>query len=75
MKFLPIILICSSSIPVKDCKPENKDVIVVTQGEPQNTPMSCLIEGQTRLASIAIAPKSNDGTYYKVKCVPKELID
>lgn len=70
MKFLPIILICSINVPTKDCVSTNKEIIIVTQGQPQNTPMSCLIEGQTRLASIAIAPKINDGTYYKIICKP-----
>lgn len=72
IKYLPIILICHASVPQQDCKVDTKDVTSFT-GEPQNSPMACAIEGQTRLAQIAIAPKLNEPYYYKVRCVVREM--
>lgn len=74
IKYIPIILICHSSIPEYDCKSENKGVTTAI-GEHTNSPMSCLIEGQTRVASLAFAPKLEDLYYVKIKCVPKMFID
>jgi hypothetical protein len=74
IKYIPIILICHTSIPNYDCKQENAEVTTVV-GEHQNSPMSCLIEGQTRVASLAFAPKLGEPYYVKVRCVPKEVIE
>ena len=74
IKYIPIILICHTSVPEYDCKPEHAEVTTVI-GEHQNSPMSCLIEGQTRMASLAFAPKLKDPYYVKIKCVPKMVID
>lgn len=71
MKFLPIILICLTGMPKSECTPNNKDVVSVTLGDPQNTPIGCLMEGQAKLASTVLAPKPGDGTYYVIKCEPK----
>jgi hypothetical protein len=60
-------------MPKSECTPNNKEVISVTLGDLQNTPMGCLMNGQSKLASIAIAPKENDGTYYIIKCEPKKI--
>jgi len=72
IKYIPIILICHTSVPEKDCNQENAEVTTVI-GEHQNSPMSCLIEGQTRIAGLAFAPKLGDPYYVKVKCVPKVI--
>lgn len=72
IKYIPIILICHTSVPEKDCNQEHADVTTVI-GEHQNSPMSCLIEGQTRIAGLAFAPKLGDPYYVKVKCVPKVI--
>lgn len=74
IKFIPIILICHSNITNTECNQNNKDVTVAF-GEPQNSPISCLIEGQTRLASLAIAPKLDEPYYTRIKCVPKDITD
>jgi hypothetical protein len=70
IEYLPIILICSTSSLPSDCKEDNKDVTVAF-GEPKNTPMSCAIEGQTKAASLAFAPKLGESYYIKIKCEPK----
>lgn len=72
LKFIPIILICNINTPDIDCKSENKDV-TVSIGEPQNSPMSCAMEGQTRAAGLGFAPKLNEPYYIRVKCVPKVI--
>lgn len=59
-------------MPDIDCKSENKDV-TVSIGEPQNSPMSCLMDGQTRAAGLGFAPKLNEPYYVRVKCVPKVI--
>ena len=74
IKYIPIILICHTGIPEAECKSEHKDVTTVI-GEHQNSPMSCLIEGQTRIASLGIAPKLGEPYYVKIKCVPKDITD
>ena len=70
IKYIPIILICHVSIPTKECTSESKEVTTAV-GESQITPMACLVEGQTKLASLAFAPKLGDPYYAKIKCVPK----
>lgn len=72
MKFIPFILICSLSMPDTECQPNNK-VISVSIGEPQNSPMACLMEGQTKSASLAFSPKNGDNYYIRIKCVPKDI--
>lgn len=72
LKFIPIILICSNNVPNVDCKSENKNVSV-TIGEPQNSPMSCLMAGQTQMAGLEIAPKESEPYYVRIKCVPKVI--
>lgn len=71
IEFIPVILICSAALPVTECKEGNKEV-TVTIGEFKNTPMACLIEGNTKVASLVFAPKLEDNYYVKVKCVPKD---
>lgn len=71
MKFIPIILLCSSDIAVKDCTIDNKNVSV-TRGGPQNTPMSCLIQGQAQIAQTAIAPTLGENFYVVIKCQIKK---
>ena len=72
--YIPIILICSLSMPSSECK-ENKEGVTVAVGEHKSTPMACLIEGQTKAASLAFAPQLGDGYYVHVKCVPKTIAD
>lgn len=72
LKFIPIILICNTNMPDIDCKSENKEVTSFI-GEAQNSPMSCLMEGQTRLAGLEFAPKINEPYYVRIKCVPKVI--
>ena len=67
VEFLPLILVCHFGI--NDCNETN--AINKVQGEMQNTPMSCLIEGQTKAASLAFVPKQNEPFYIKIKCVPR----
>ena len=74
IKYIPIILICHTSVPDHDCNQERKEVSTVI-GEIQNSPMSCLIEGQTKLASLAFAPKLGEPYYAKIRCIPKNIID
>ena len=74
IKYIPIILICHVSVPSNDCKSESSDVTTAI-GESQITPMACLVEGQTKLASLAFAPKLGDPYYAKIKCVPKMFTD
>lgn len=71
IKYLPVILICNIGMPSDKCIESNKDV-TVTYGEPQMTPISCLINGQTQIAQIAIAPKQDESSYVLIKCRPKE---
>ena len=72
LKFVPIILICLTNVPDVECKSENKNVSV-TIGEPQNSPMSCLMAGQTQVAGLANAPKQGEPYYVRIKCVPKVI--
>ena len=72
LRYIPIILICNTSLPDVDCKPENKEITSFV-GEAQNSPMSCLIEGQTRVAGLEFAPKLNEPYYVRIKCVPKVI--
>lgn len=67
--YLPVILICSMSVPDSECKEHGKDVTVMTAGL-QNTPMSCIMEGYQRLSRTAYAPRAEDKYYVKVKCIP-----
>lgn len=70
IQYLPIILICASTISVDDCHKDNKDVTDVIVGEAQNTPMMCLVDGTTKAAATQL---SKDNKYYvKIKCIPKE---
>ena len=71
MKFIPFILICALGSPDQDCRLENKNITVV-KGEPQITPMSCLMAGQSQAASLAFAPRENDNYYIRIKCVPTD---
>jgi len=72
IQYLPIILICSTSVAPKDCNIETKQVSVFSSS-PQNTPMACLVEGQTKVASLAISPKAGEPYYVKIRCEPKEV--
>lgn len=74
IKYIPIVLICHTSLPYKECTQDQKDVTTVI-GEYQTSPMSCLIEGQTRIAGLAFAPKLGEPYYVKIKCVPKDITD
>jgi hypothetical protein len=69
IQFLPVILICNSLFPKTECKEGKRDVTIVT-GEMSNTPMSCLIDGNQRVAKLAFAPTLNSNYYVKIKCVP-----
>ena len=69
MDFLPIILICHLSMPASECVPGSKNIIDEIYGDKQNTPMACLMAGQSKLASTDLYPKEGDGTYYVIKCV------
>lgn len=65
MFYIPIILICAKGIVA--CHADNAlDTIPL---EPQNTPMSCLIQAQAKLATLAIAPK--DGETFTIVCKAK----
>lgn len=74
IEFIPIILICNSEFPLIECKEGNRDVSV-TIGEFKNTPMACLIEGQTKAASLAFAPREGEHYYVKIKCVPRDTTE
>ena len=71
MKFIPIILLCSTSIPTTDCNIQNQ-AVSVTRGEPQNTPMACIIRGQEQIAQTVIAPKLGESFYVVIKCQVKK---
>ena len=71
IQYLPVILVCASTISVNDCRKDNKEVTDVIIGEAQNTPMMCLVDGTTKAAA---SPLGADNKYYiKIKCVPKEV--
>ncbi len=62
MDYLPIILICAKGIIA--CNADTAaDKIPL---DATNTPMSCLREGQEKLASLAIAPK--EGETFAIVC-------
>lgn len=67
-----MLLICNSLNSPADCSENNKE-LTVSKGKPQNTPMSCLIEGQTLAAQLAFSPKIGDTFYVKIKCTAKEI--
>ena len=69
-QFIPLILICHLDISSQKCNEET--AITRTVGEAQNTPMACLINGQTKIASLAFAPKPDEPYYVKVKCVVQQ---
>lgn len=74
IKYLPIILLCNGNVARTDCNKNNPEV-TVSQGQIQNTIMSCLMEGQTRIAGTAIAPKPEDNMYVLIRCEPKQVSD
>jgi hypothetical protein len=62
MFYIPIILICGKGVVA--CHADNAlDTIPLP---PENTPMGCLMQGQTKLASLAIAPK--EGETFTIVC-------
>lgn len=67
--YIPIVLVCASTISVADCK-QGADQVITVQGEDQNTPMACLREGEEKLARTAFAPRLDNPIpyYYKVRC-------
>lgn len=71
IQYLPIVLVCSIAMPVNECHKDNKDVTDVIVGEAQNSVMSCIMNGNVKMAS---SPLGTDNKYYvKIKCVPKEV--
>lgn len=72
IKYIPIILICNTTIPADSCREDNKEATVIT-AEPQSTPMGCLIQGQQYIAHTAIAPTLENPAYVHVKCKPREI--
>lgn len=84
LMYLPLILICHNSIPISECTTERAEQqavehkldqtnITILHGEPKNSPMSCIIEGETRLASLGSAPLGTEPYYHKIKCLPKDI--
>lgn len=60
--YIPIILICAKGVIA--CHLDNaSDKIPL---EPTNTPMACISAGQTKIATLAIAPK--EGETYTIVC-------
>lgn len=71
IQYLPVVLVCSIAMPVNECNKDNKSVTDVIVGEAQNSVMSCLMNGNVKMAS---SPLGTDNKYYvKIKCVPKEV--
>jgi len=73
IEYVPIILICSFSLPDEKCNPNNTEV-TVSRGIPQNTPMACLIEGTTVTSQLAFSPKLGNTYYVKIRCVARNTI-
>ena len=71
IEYIPLILICNAVLPDTECKDKGKDVTTVV-GEPQRTPMSCLIEGTTKIASLAFAPRMDEKFYVRIKCIHRD---
>ena len=71
IKFLPIILICHNGISPSKCN-EELAINKVELDQMQNSPISCLMEGQSKAATLAFVPKEDEPFYVKIKCVPKE---
>ena len=69
IQYLPIILICANIIPTAECRKDNREITSVTVGELQNTPMSCIMNGQVKMASTSLV--SDDKYYVKIVCEPK----
>ena len=70
IKFLPLILICHTNVSTNQC--DEKTAITSAVGDYENTPMSCLINGQTKIASLAFAPKPDEPYYVKIKCLVQQ---
>lgn len=66
IQYLPIILICHAGISTSNCNEEL--AINKIEADLQNSPISCLIEGQTKAATIAFSPRADDPFYIKIKC-------
>jgi len=70
-EFLPIILICSINLSPDKCNQETAETRF--SAEPKRSPIACIMEGQSKLAQAAFAPKEGEPYYVKVKCVPREI--
>lgn len=70
IQYLPVILICHVGIAASNCNEEL--AINKVEAEMKNSPMACIMEGQTKAASLAFSPKQDEPFYIKIKCVPKE---
>ena len=66
IQYLPIILICHTGISPFKCTEEL--AINKIEADPQNSPISCLIEGQTKSATLAFSPRADEPYYMKIKC-------
>ena len=71
IEYIPVILICNSLLSSAECKEGGRDVTIV-MGDFQKTPQSCLMEGSTKVASLAFAPRQGENFYVKIKCVPRD---
>lgn len=71
IEFIPVVLICNAAFPLTECKEGKRDVTVVI-GEMTNTPISCIAEGNQRVAKLAFAPALGSNYFVKIKCVPKD---
>ena len=70
ISYLPLILICHTSIATTNC---NEDLAInKVEADLQNSPISCIMEGQSKAASLAFIPREGEPYYVKVKCVRKE---
>ena len=71
--YATVILICAMNLPSAECVEGKRDVTIV-MGQMVNTPQACLIEGTTKIASLAFAPRLDDQVKYytRIKCVPRK---
>ena len=61
--YVPVILICSMGTPCNE-----NTALDIVRLEVTNTPVACLIAAQSKVASLAFAPKNGEEATYLVKC-------
>jgi hypothetical protein len=64
-QFLSVMLICASTVASSDCTRETAWDVVT---QPADTPMACLMVGQTAVAQSALVDDLGHDAYLKVVC-------